>query len=45
MTDDELTLIVGLIAIVVLYAGYLVNKWKIHDLEDRIERLERRDEN
>ena len=43
MTDDELTLIVGLIAIIALYASYLVNKWKIHDLEDRVERLEKKD--
>ena len=40
MTDDEFTLLVGLITVVVLYAGYLVNKWKIHDLEDRVGRLE-----
>ena len=44
MTDDESLLIVALIAIITLYAGYLVNKWKIRDLEDRVERLERKDE-
>lgn len=44
MTDDELTLIVALITIITLYAGYLVNKWKIKDLEDRVEKLERKDD-
>lgn len=42
MTDDELTLLIALIATLVLYVGYLVNKWKIRDLEDRVKRLERR---
>ena len=42
MTDDELTLIIALLTIIVLYAGYLVNKWKIRDLEDRVERLEKK---
>ena len=46
MTDDELVIVVALTAILVLYIyiGYLVNKWKIRDLEDRIERLEKKDE-
>ena len=38
MEDIVHLLIIG---IFVLYLGYVVNKWKIQDLEDRIERLER----
>ena len=41
MTDYELTLLVALIATVALWLGYQVNRWKIRDLEDRVERLER----
>lgn len=44
MTDDELTLLMGLIVMVVLWFGHLVNEWKIKDLEHRIERLERKDD-
>ena len=44
MTDDDLLLIVALMTIITLYAGYLVNKWKIKDLEDRVEKLERKDD-
>lgn len=44
MTDDELVIVVALTATLILYIGYLVNKWKIRDLEDRIERLEKKDE-
>lgn len=43
MTDDELTMVVVLIAILVPWLGYQVNKWKIRDLEDRVEKLERED--
>ena len=43
MTDDELTLLVALIAVVALWLGYQVNRWKIRDLEDRVERLEEKD--
>lgn len=41
MTDDELMMVVTLI---VLWLGYLVNEWKIRDLEDRVEELERHHE-
>lgn len=44
MTDDELTMLVALIAAVVLWLGYQVNRWKIRDLEDRVEKLERKDD-
>lgn len=44
MTDDELTILVALIAVVALWLGYQVNRWKIRDLEDRVERLERKDD-
>lgn len=44
MTDNELTLLVALIAMVALWLGYQVNRWKIKDLEDRVERLERKDD-
>lgn len=44
MTDDELTLLISLITIGVLYLGHLVHEWKISDLEDRVKRLERKDE-
>lgn len=44
MTDDELGIVVALTAILVLYIGYLVNIWKVRDLEDRVERLEKKDE-
>lgn len=44
MTDEELTLIVALIAVIALWLGYQVNRWKIKDLEDRVERLERKDD-
>ena len=44
MTDDELTLLVALIAGIVLWLGYQVNRWKIRDLEDRVERLEQKNE-
>jgi len=40
----EEVLLIVLITIIALYAGYLVNKWKIKDLEDRVERLERKHE-
>ena len=42
MADDELTVFLILIGIVALYLGYVVNKWKIHDLEDRVEELEQK---
>lgn len=38
MTDDELTLLIVLIATVALWLGYQINRWKIRDLEDRVER-------
>lgn len=44
MTDDELTMLVDLIAMVALWLGYQINRWKIRDLEDRIERLEGKDD-
>lgn len=44
MTDDELTMIVALVATVALWLGYQLNRWKIKDLEDRVEKLERKDD-
>lgn len=44
MTDDELTMLVDLGIMITLWLGYQINRWKIRDLEDRVERLEKKDE-
>lgn len=44
MADDELTILIVLIVVVVLWLGYQINRWKIKDLEDRVERLEKKDD-
>lgn len=38
---DEIMFMV-LIGMIGLYLGYVLNKWKISDLEDRVDRLERK---
>lgn len=42
MTDDGL--LIALVATVVLWLGYQVNKWKTDDLEDRVKELEDKDD-
>lgn len=46
MTDDELAMVIviDLGVMIALWLGYQVNRWKIRDLEDRVERLEKKDE-